>query len=261
MTPAGAGDTVMAVNTANTSGPGHSVQVHARWGDKLWGWQPADGYDLLATMPMSKDVVAVAVQSDANLGPVVEGATATGTAWTLLPGQNERLAAGLVLETGDLIVRGEVDGFRGALYRVRRDGTVRWHKAWTESMAAWLRMGDRVAVAVGNRVEVLGADGEDQVQWEVPWDPDSKEPVVLMALARGLGDGLYAITGRSGEAPHIRVWLLDSSGQTTWSEVLEGEVFLQHATEVEEGGGLLLVTDRWKDSSSTELVTTMHALE
>jgi hypothetical protein len=43
--------------------------------------------------------------------------------------------------------------------------------------------------------------------------------------------------------------------------VLEGEVFVQHATEVEEGEGLLLVTDRWKDPSSAEIVTSVYALE
>jgi hypothetical protein len=261
MTPAGLGDVAIAVTTADTSGPGEGVQVHARGGDKLWGWEAADGFDILATMPMSKDVVAVAVQSASSPGPVLEGVTALGTAWTLLPGDYERLAAGMVLDTGDLVVRGEVDGFRGSLYRVRSDGTVRWRKTWSESIAALLLMGDRVAVARGDRVEVLGADGEVEVQWEVPSDPDSKDPVVLLGLVRGPGDGLYVITGRSGEVSHVRVWLLDASGQTTWSEVLEEEVFVQHATEVEEGDGLLLITDRWKDPSSAEIVTSVHALE
>jgi hypothetical protein len=261
MTPAGTGDCAIAVTTVNTSGPGEGVQVHARGGEKLWGWEAGDDFDILATMPMGQDVVAVAVQSASSPGPVLEGVTPSGTAWTLLPGEYERLSAGLVLDTGDLVVRGEVDGFRGSLYRVKSDGTVRWHKTWSESIASWLLMGDRVAVGRGDRVEVLGAGGEVEVQWEVPSDPDSKDPVVLLGLVRGPDDGLYVITGRSGEVSHVRVWLLDASGATTWSEVLEGEVFVQHATGVEEGEGLLLVTDRWKDPSSAEIVTSVYALE
>jgi len=261
MTPAALGDLAIAVTTVDTAGPGEGVQVHARGGEKLWGWEAADEFDILATMPMGQDVVAVAVQSDSSLGPVLEGITASGTAWTLLPGEYERLAAGMVLDTGDLVVRGEVDGFRGSLYRVQSDGTVRWHETWSESIASWLLMGDRVAVGRGDRVEVLGADGDVEVQWEVPSDPDSKDPVVLLGLVRGPEDGLYVITGRAGEVSHVRVWLLDASGKTTWSEVLEGEVFVQHATEVDEGEGLLLVTDRWKDPSSAEILTSVYALE
>jgi hypothetical protein len=261
MTPAGLADLAIAVTTVDTAGAGEGVQVHARGGEKLWGWEATDGFDILATMPMGKDVVAVAVQSATSPGPVLEGATPSGTAWTLFPGEYERLAAGMVLDTGDLIVRGEVDGFRGSLYRVRSDGTVLWRKTWSESISSWLLMGDRVALGRGDRVEVLGADGEVEVQWRVPSDPDSKDPVVLLGLVRGPAGGLYVLTGRSGKVSHVRVWLLDASGKTTWSEVLEGEVFVQRAIEVEEGQGLLLVTDRWKDPSSAEIVTSVHALE
>ncbi len=261
MTPPGLGDLAIVVTTVATSGPGEGVQVHARGGEKLWGWDAGDGFAILATMPMSKDVVAVAVESASSQGPVLEGVTASGTVWTLLPVEYEQLAAGMVLDTGDLVVRGEVDGFRGSLYRVQGDGTVRWRKTWSESIASWALTGDRVAVAVGDRVEVLGADAEIEVQWEVPSDPDSKDPVVIQGLVRGPDGGLYVLTSRSGESSHVRVWLVDASGTTTWSEVLEGEIFVQHATEVEEGEGLLLISDRWKDPSSAEIVTSVHALE
>lgn len=254
----------LVVETFDTSNGGGApaLSVYSRQGSHLWGWAPPANHQMLAVLPLSAGVVAVAISNDpyGNSSPVVVGAGPEGDQWTFTAKGSEKLTSGIVFPSGELLVRGVVNGYQGALHRLSAEGEVLWEKSYSQSIGCWRKLGERLGLCLGDQVLVLGPDGAVVSTWKLPASPDPTAAAVLLGVMPAPDDGVFALSGHAGTGAEaeVRIWRLSPSGEVMWRQTLAGEAYVEDVQSVPEGAGVLLVASHSGEMGT--LVSTFHAV-